>query len=330
MRPALADPARSSNIATALLSEGPALSLTLLRELDLAARPGFLSAASGLIRAGDTFHVIADDALFLASFAVGKHKAGSLMRLLPGTLPADSKERKKKNPDFEALVKLPAGPDWPHGALLAMGSGSRPNRRRGALIVLQSDGSADSARPVDLTALLEPLDSHFSETNIESAVLSNGNLILLQRGNGENSWNALVIHPASVIDAFVSGAILPEPTIHRVELGASGGVPLSITDAAVLPNGNLLVSAVAEDTPNAYLDGPLTAACLAEIDLSGRLLRVASLEPTVKVEGIHAELEPDGSLAVFLVTDGDDPTTAARLYQTRWTATRPFVQKTEP
>lgn len=205
----------------------------------------------------------------------------------------------------------------------ASGHGVRfpPNRRRGALIALQPDETTGAVRPVDLAALLEPLDSHFPETNIEGAVLSNGNLILFQRGSGADSWNALVIYPASVIGSLLSGTTLPEPTIHRVELGASSRVPLSITDAAVLPNGNLLVSAVSEDTPNAYLDGPLAGVCLAEIDLSGRLLRRTELEPTVKIEGIHAEIEPDGSLVVFLVTDADDPTTAAQLYEASWTAT---------
>ena len=137
----------------------PVRLLTLKR----APAPGlhaFLSAASGLVRAGKFLYVIGDDLHHLGAFRAGSHAPGTLVRLFAGTVSADKKERKKQKPDLEALTRLPAFAEYAHGALLAIGSGSRRNRRMGALLGLDAHGAVrGSPHVVDLSPVLAPLDA---------------------------------------------------------------------------------------------------------------------------------------------------------------------------
>jgi hypothetical protein len=63
-------------------------------------------------------------------------------------------------------------------------------------------------------------------------------------------------------------------SIDRLDLGFIQGVPFCFTDAAALPNGNMVFSAVAEDTADAYRDGFCIGAAIGMIDDSGRLLSI--------------------------------------------------------
>src|SRR5688500_14627034 len=103
-----------------------------IRELTLASPPNansarHISAASGMVAVGEFLCVIADDELHLGVFDRSGTGAGALVRLFPGELPDTPAERKALKPDLEALVRLPGFPGYPHGALLALASGSRPN-----------------------------------------------------------------------------------------------------------------------------------------------------------------------------------------------------------
>ena len=104
--------------------------LTTLRTLDLdcgseAHRPAYLSAASGLVAVGQFLYVVADDELHLGIFEIDSHRPGTLLRLFPRALPSHPTKRKKAKPDLEALLQLPAFNHHPHGALLALGPGSK-------------------------------------------------------------------------------------------------------------------------------------------------------------------------------------------------------------
>lgn len=112
------------------------IALTKIRELDISpADTGVgrlhLSAASGLVCLDSIICVIADDELHLGVFSLTSGKPGHLIRLFDGVLPQAKAARKRQKPDLEALARLPTFREFPHGALLAFGSGSRPNRRRG-------------------------------------------------------------------------------------------------------------------------------------------------------------------------------------------------------
>lgn len=301
----------------------PMITLRKLRELDLAGasaggRAPHLSAASGLVRSGRFLYVIADDELHLAAFPANEDKPGRLIRLFDGELPQKPKLRKRRKPDLEALALLPPLAGHPHGALLALGSGSRPNRRGGALLALDARGNAGKvARPCDLSGLLAPLQDRFASLNIEGAVVLEDELCLLQRGNREARQNALArFRLAPLLNALGSGltvAAIPPLALHPVDLGEVDGIPLCFTDAAALPGGDLVFTAVAEDTGDSYHDGPCTAAAIGIVTREGAVRRLHRLDRPHKVEGVHATVR-GGRIDLLLVTDDDDPGIAACLY----------------
>lgn len=293
--------------------------ITRLRDLDIIEPDGqrsFVSAASGLVRAGGYFHVVSDDELYLASFSVNGEQPGQLLRILDGHLPEDATARKKQKPDFEVLLALPPNAKNPDGALLALGSGSRPNRRRGVIITLGADGKALASHTLDLTPLFTPLDAKLKETNIEGAAILGNEFLLFQRGNAGAAVNAIVAYPLDETLKFLADptVALPAPDIRRVDLGAAKGVPLGFTDAAALPDGRIVFSAAAEASSNAYDDGALAGAVIGLMDSTGVILSKRPLSPVVKVEGIAARLNGE-SIYLNLVTDADDPKIAASLYE---------------
>ena len=299
------------------------ISLTKLRTLDLenpssAGRPAHVSAASGLVRAGEFLYVVADDELHLGVFPANGNAPGKLIRLFPGELPAQPSERKRRKPDLEALILLPPFAGYRDGALLALGSGSKPNRRVGAMLGLDAEGRVmDTPQPLDLSPWLAPLERRFASLNIEGAVVFGDELCLLQRGNRKSRQNALIRYRLQpLLDALAVGNSIPELVplaLHAVDLGAVDDVPLCFTDAAALPTGELVFSAVAEDTADSYHDGPCSAAAIGIMNGEGELRCLQSMDRAQKVEGVHASVDGD-LVRLLLVTDADDPSVAAGLY----------------
>ncbi|MEO6277397.1 MAG: hypothetical protein ABIP59_06225, partial [Roseateles sp.] len=74
---------------------------------------------------GQRLFVVADDEHTLAVFDAASDSPGTLHRLFIGELPDKPKARKAAKPDLEALAQLPPFAACPHGALLALGSGSK-------------------------------------------------------------------------------------------------------------------------------------------------------------------------------------------------------------
>ena len=69
----------------------------LMQQPIVEGRPAHLSAASGLVATGPLIHVVADDALHLATFRFPDLDRGRIHQLLPDpTLPEDEKKRKAK------------------------------------------------------------------------------------------------------------------------------------------------------------------------------------------------------------------------------------------
>ena len=298
------------------------IALTKIRDLTLSAasaagRPLHLSAASGLVCRHSFIYVVADDELHLGVFLNGDREAGHLVRLFEGELPDLKSDRKKQKPDCEALALLPPSRDYPHGALLAFGSGVKRKRRRGALLGLDAHGALQSSpRVVDLSPVLEPLDDEFPALNIEGAAVSGDELRLFQRGNKRQSANAIISFQLSpVLEALSSGrpgAIKPS-AIHSVELGEIDGIPLCFTDVTVLPDGDMVFSAVAEDTDTAYDDGPCVGAAIGIADNNGNVRSLHPLDEPLKVEGVHAYADGD-AIKLVLVTDADDADVPAGLF----------------
>ena len=277
---------------------------------------GHLSAASGLVRVGLWCHVIADDEHHLGMFGPDDAVPVSLLRLFDGGLPADPKRRKKLKPDLEALLCLPATADWPHGALLALGSGSRPNRRRGVVVPLANGGVPGGApQELDLSILYAPLARAFGKVNIEGGFFGGGECRLLQRGNDAGGIHAMVAYDADALAAWVArpSSRPPRPrSIVRYALGAVDGIPLGFTDGAELPGGAWMFSAVAESTDESYVDGACVASVIGFVGADGVLGRMHRLDGAPKVEGLNGGVG-EGRLHLMAVTDADDPDRPSQL-----------------
>jgi uncharacterized protein DUF6929 len=296
--------------------------LTKLRELLLSAppstgRPAHLGAASGLARVGNLLYVVADDEHHIGIFRLGSSAPGRLLRIFAGELPAQKSERKAQKPDLEALTVLPPSAENPHGALLAIASGSKARRRKGALLMLDAQGNAGGVRECDLSGAFAALEKQVPKLNIEGAFVDRGDLYLLQRGNRGAPQSGLLRYELSAFLASLeSGARIAPKDFLELELGAIEGVVLSPTDGASLPDGDFVFSAVAEDTNDSYRDGPCVGAALGIAGCDGRVRALWRLEHPHKIEGIDASVDGD-TVRLLLVTDADDPATAACLY-TAW------------
>jgi hypothetical protein len=170
-----------------------------------------LSAASGLVRIGRRLYVAADDENMLGVFDLEEHRPGTLRRLFEGDLPAAHEARKATKADLESLTVLPPFPGHPTGALLALGSGSRPQRQRAALMSLDREGALDGVvRQIDLWPLYAPLREQHPLLNIEGAFVNVGHLCLLQRGHAAEPVNAVIRFDWDATQAWLRGASIPD------------------------------------------------------------------------------------------------------------------------
>jgi hypothetical protein len=279
-----------------------------------------LCAASGLICAHQRAYVIADDELHLAVFR-DLHSPGELHRIFAGDLPRPKKARKRMKPDLETLVLLPSLDGTSNGvALLALGSGSRPNRNVGAIIPLDAEGEPSvPVRTLSLDTLYQPLREMLGEINIEGAMVLGDQLVLLNRGVPGRSDNAAARYPLrQFLEGIECKRLVLEPTsLRRYELGSIDGVPLAFTDGTALPDGaGWVFSAVAENMHDSYSDGPCSGSVVGVVDGCGDLLALHRLAQPIKVEGIAVSVGDDG-IALCMVTDADDPAQSSQLLLAR-------------
>ncbi len=290
----------------------------MIRDLTVDAPRGahggrFISAASGLVVTGDFLYVIADDERELGVFAVEGDAPGRLERFLPGELPADPAERKRHKPDLEALALLP-------GMLLALESGSKPQRRGGVLWKLDRRGElCGDPRRLDLRPLYDSLDGEIPDLNIEGATVAGERLLLFQRGNGRGAVNAVIeLALPDVLRAWDDGRIGAQSVngIRRYEIGEVDGVRLCFSDATALRDGRVLFTAVAEGGEDTYHDGECAGSGIGVLDPDGDIARWEPLDPPVKVEGIEAHIDGD-EMRILLVGDPDDSTKPSPLLTAR-------------
>ena len=293
------------------------LNVQLLRtlEVDAGSGPRPLGAASGLVRTGSRLHVVADDEHFLGCFDLADRRPGTFRHLFDGELPAAPGARKAAKPDLEALAALPPFPGHPHGALLALGSGSRPQRQRAALLAFDGTGTMPGAPTViDLSPLYAPLHALHPQLNIEGAFVDGDRFCLLQRGNGTHPVNVLIGFDWALTHTWLRG-LGPAPEVlstTRYELGERNGVPLCFTDGAALPGGGWVFCAAAEATADNYADGTCEGSAVGVVGADGRLRSLLPLSLACKAEGIAVTV--DGrQVHLLMVTDADDPGTAAML-----------------
>lgn len=292
----------------------------LLRKLDISNLLGdlsaaHLSAASGLVRVAQHLFVVADDELSLGVFDLSSKSPGQLVRLIEGDLPSQHRERKAEKPDLEALTVLPAFGSHAFGALMAIGSGSRPNRQRAVLLPLDRHGAVQgNPAHVDLAPLYERLRARFGDLNIEGLFISDSKFCLLQRGSRGSQVNACVQFEWTEVERWIEGAKeVPEfRAIEVFDLGCIHDVPLCFTDGAALQGGGWVFCAAAEDTSDSYSDGRCLGSAVGLVSAAGKMVRLEQITGALKAEGIAVTSDGD-PLELLLVTDADDRLAAASL-----------------
>jgi hypothetical protein len=290
------------------------------------ARQEYVRAASGLCWFQGRLAIVQDDALLLALL----DPDGGGVEALELPLRADGarffdveRGNKRDKPDLEACLALEiAG----RPALLAFGSGSRPNRECLALVRPDPAGYRSELREAHaLYAALHALPGFLSsELNLEGAVLLGDRLRLLQRGNGSPLAGATPlcatcdIGLADFLEYLEDPPARPPPALEqpcRYDLGSIGGARLTFTDACTLRADALLFTASAERSPNAYDDGVVVGSALGAIDGAGARWCALHDEQgrlvTDKVEGVA--LDPRDPLRAYLVFDPDDHRAPATL-----------------
>jgi hypothetical protein len=270
-----------------------------------------VSAASGLVRVGAWLYLVADDEHHFGRLAE-QGGAVHLHRLREGDLPNEKHRRKQLKPDLEALAFLPAVDGHTNGALLALGSGSTPQREVAFLCGVDGEGlPAGKPRAIDLVNIYRPLRSVFPDLNVEGAFVAGESFHLLHRGNRGDARNASIAYPLAAMLAWLAGpgGEPPPGRIAEMALGEVNGVPLGFTDGTALPGGGWIFSAAAEDTSDSYNDGRCAGSAIGWVSAQGQLLRMEAITGSPKVEGIA--FAGDGRL--LMVTDSDDPDTASQL-----------------
>ncbi len=262
-----------------------------------------VSAASGLVVRANQAWVVSDDRHSVQIYALPSGERIRSIALSPDA--QDVPLRKRDKPDFEALVALE------DGSLLALGSGSRPNRERGAWI-----DTAGAVHPLDLSALYACLREQIPDLNIEGAACRGRELLLAHRGLGARHSCVARINLyaclASTTGRWPASAVIE---VCPIALGELEGIPLAFTDLAFDARGTLHYLAAAEHTDDPYLDGRCAGTVIGQLDLQLRAKPLARLRPDVKAEGLAAWHDSQGGACWLLVTDADDPALRSQLYE---------------
>jgi hypothetical protein len=276
-------------------------------------------AASAIAALGDGWLIVQDDATHAAWWRSGSVTAVRAVEPVDGLEVFSSVAGTKHlKPDFEAACAVSVG--GLEGVLL-LGSGSAGPRMRASLVTLGTAERGQSALVADLTpvyrAVAGALGLRVDQLNLEGACLIGDRLRWFQRGNAAAAApTACVDVDVAALLAAVTGAGAADHVevgeVRRYDLGQVDGVTLAVTDAVALAGGRVLVSAAAEDTPNAVDDGPVVGAALALLDDDG-VVAIAQLPGSAsgvyKVEGLAVTETTADGLSLFAVVDADEPAT---------------------
>ena len=280
-----------------------------------ASRSAGIAAASGLAVLGDTLYVVSDDELYLAIFGAMGETPGHTVHFLPGHLPEDYEERKDEKPDLESLTPLDTFGPFEQGGLIALGSGSSPHRRHGALAALGPDGTVSETVRIDAGPLFEHLAGRIEGLNLEGTAVVGDSFRILQRGNEPGATNAHVdLSLDGLREALVSRGPLEAHLVEDIvqhDLGRIHGTDLCFSDADTLSDGRVAFSASAETSEQGQ-DGALIGSGIGIMSAAGDIESLEPIDVKVKVEGL-ATVETRDGIEAYMVTDEDDPNTPTDL-----------------
>ena len=272
-------------------------------------------SASAIAPFGDGWLVAQDDATHAAWWRPGGVTPVRVLEAVDGhEVFSEAEGTKHLKPDFEAACEVTVDGD---SAVVLLGSGSTPARMRASLVRVLNHGT-----DFDVVAL-DPLYHRVAEVlgigvdllNLEGACRTGKTFRWFNRGNLTAGLpSASVDLDVAELVAALTASLAPEEVKvanRRVyDLGDVDGVGLAVTDAVALPDGRVLLSAAAEDTPNAIDDGPVvgTAVALVHGDDPLAIAQLDAPDGTVhKVEGLGLREVRDDGVRLVAVVDADDP-----------------------
>ena len=288
--------------------------LTRIRELRFADGAP-VRAASAVARFHDGFLVAQDDATHAAWL---KGDLAERVRLLPPEQGLETFDEasgtKHLKPDLEAAFEVTV--DDMHGVLL-LGSGSSPRRTRWSFVHRDGDGTHHRVADMDALygAVARALGVEPDLLNLEGACVVGESLRWFHRGMPSAGWpsSSVDLPLGLAVDAALGRSGADDVRVSApltYDLGEVEGVGLAITDAVGLPDGSVLVSAAAEDSPNPRDDGPVVGSALALLEdgVVGALAHLPRVDGKVaKVEGLTLLHAGRGVASVLAVVDADDP-----------------------
>ena len=296
------------------------IGLTKVRDLSVVGRDGNernlpIAAASALLRVKSYLLVLSDDERQMAVFEDGSDEPGTLIKVMEGDTPSSPGKRADHKPDFECMAHFESFGRFEHGAILALGSGSAPDRDRATLLKLTSDGRPGSDfEIVDLGPLYDHLRADIDDLNIEGGAVVGNALRLMQRGNGPDGRNARVDLAADAVrSALDEGDPLHPDAVLSIEfydLGLLKGVPLCFSDASPLPDGRMVFIASAE------ADDGNVGSSIGLMEGDGSVQFNEPVDHDLKLEGLAADVGEDGRVHLLMVSDADNPDQASPLMET--------------
>jgi hypothetical protein len=281
----------------------PPLELTKLRDLTVERDSGddrapYISSASAVVRRAGHTYVIGDEELELGVFELSSDEPGKMRRAL-------TDEGSEDKPDVEALSVLPPFEGAPYGAVLGLGSGSKPSRDRGFFWILGPRGELQGEpSQIDLKPLYDRLRDELSDLNVEGAAVLSDRFLVFHRGNGDQGRNAIAqLDLAEVMNAVTGERRLDLGELRGVdiyELGDLSGTPLCFSDATPVSDDLVVFTASAEAE-----DGSIEGSVVGTIDARGEVRRLRTIDRQWKVEGVHASVD-SGVIDFVFVCDQDE------------------------
>jgi hypothetical protein len=264
-------------------------------------------AASAIAPYADGWLIGQDDATHACWWRAG---VGTPVRVFPAVdgheVFSEATGTKDLKPDLEAAVGI-------DGGVLMLGSGSTSARMRGAWLspgndAVVGDLSGLYATVADLLAV--PADA----LNLEGACVVGDRLRWFQRGlpaTGVPTASVDVgVHALlDVVRGSGEASRIGVSDLRRYVLESPEGLALATTDAVTLPDGRILLSAAAEDSPNAYDDGPVLGSALVLLEDDVPVATVSLPEPdgrVAKVEGLALLAWDDRGGRLLATVDADD------------------------
>lgn len=254
-----------------------------------------VGAASGLFYQNGEIKIISDHSNYFYSYNLSDST-------LNKTLLYDNGKNndvviKKEKLDIESIFQF-------QNNFYLLGSGSEDNRQNLFVVnpkneVHQQDLSAEYA------VAREVLGIGKEDFNIEGAFVYNDKYYLLNRGNGPNRKNGIIIADRSL-----------QVTPEFIPIDLSRISPdLSFTDGTVIGNDIYFLSAI-EQTSSTYLDGKIGGSYLGCVNLETfQVEMLIPISETHKFEGITLYKNDSKSLEFLLCEDTDNENQETIIYK---------------